>query len=198
MLPDGWPGSSGSGVSAGLDDVVRNATRVGKEVLSGLGHVRSRRLMPTKQSSASADLLKFDEEEEIFMVDGLEDTGRTEGATDPASLDTRREDSLATIGAVIGLRYPLTSMKDSGLTVIVPAPGATLTGNLGEERSRGEQQEVYARFDDVSKVLEKEREERRAIYGAGALPISMRAALYWSRARERGRTERRRNGKLYD
>jgi hypothetical protein len=184
MLPNGRPGSSGNGVSAGLDAVVRSTTRVGKEVWSGLGHVRSPRLMPTKRSSASADLLKFDEEEEMFMVDGLEETGGTEGARDPTSPSTRREGSLATIGAGIGLRYPLTSMTDSGLTVIGPATGATLAGTPGEEGTWVEQPEVYAqaveedaRFDDVTKVLEEEREERRARYGAAAVPASMSSSI---------------------
>jgi hypothetical protein len=83
MLPNGRPGSSGSGVTAGLDAVVRSTTRVGKEVWSGLGNVKSPRLMPTKRSSTSADLLKFDEEDEMFMVDGIEEAGAFEGVRNP-------------------------------------------------------------------------------------------------------------------
>jgi hypothetical protein len=126
----------------------------------------------------------LDEEEEMFMVDGLEELGGTEGAGDPSSLGTHREGSFATIGAGIGLRYPLTSMTDSGLTVIGPATGAALTGTPGEEGTWVELPEVYAqaveedaRFDDVTKVPEEEREERRAIYGAGALPASMTSSV---------------------
>jgi hypothetical protein len=37
--------------------------------------------------------------------------------------------------------------------------------------------EEDARFDDVTKVLEEECEERRAIYGAGALPPSMSSSV---------------------
>jgi hypothetical protein len=108
------------------------------------GPRESRRLVPTKRSSASADLLEFEEEEEMFMVDELEEAGGTEGESGAEGVGTRREGSLVTIGAGIGLRYPLISLKDSGLTVIGPATGATPTGTLEEEGTWVEQLQVYA------------------------------------------------------
>jgi hypothetical protein len=142
-------------------------------------------LLPTKRSSASADLLKFDEEDEMFMVDGLEEASAIEGGVKglggAGDLGSRREGSLATLGPGIGIRYPLAGMTDSGLAVIDPQTGGAFAG---EEGTWVEQPEVYAqaveedaRFDDVTKVLEEEREERRAIHGAGAIPASMSSSM---------------------
>jgi hypothetical protein len=54
----------------------------------------------------------------------------------------------------------------------------------GRGRTWVEQPEVYAQaveedawFDDVTKVLEEEREEQRAIYGAAAVPASMSSSI---------------------
>jgi hypothetical protein len=56
--------------------------------------------------------------------------------------------------------------------------------------------EEDALFDDIMKVLEEEREERRAIYFAAALPASMPGSILSESERETA--ERRRRGKLYD
>jgi hypothetical protein len=71
-------------------------------------------------------LLKFDEEDETFMVDGLEEAGGVEGPMKnlegAGDLGWRREGCLATLSAEIGIHYPLAGMTDSGLTIIGP-PG---------------------------------------------------------------------------
>jgi hypothetical protein len=110
----------------------------------------------------------------MFMVDGLEEVGGTEGAREPASLGRRQEGSLVKIHAGIGLRCPLTRTTNSGINVTRRATGAILTGTPGEEWTGVEQPEVHtqtagedSRVDDVTKVVE-EREKKRVVYGAGA------------------------------
>jgi hypothetical protein len=87
--------------------------------------------MPTKRSSASADLLMFAEGKKCSWQMGW----RTPAGlrTRETRLGRRREGSLATIGAGIGLRYPLPGITDSGIIDIGPATGATFTGTLREE-----------------------------------------------------------------
>lgn len=139
MLPNGRPGSGGSGIV--LDSIVRGTARVGKEVWGGLSGVRSPRTLPSKRSSGGGsgpDLLKFNEEDELFVVDDLEDDKlavadiELEKAQDPAAIgesaatvagDTglTREGSVRTIGPGIwsvqsGFSYPL--LTDSGMTIM--------------------------------------------------------------------------------
>jgi len=202
MLPNGRPGSGGNGVSAGLDAVVRSTARVGKEVWTGLGAVRSPRLMPTKRANNPADLLKFDEEDEMFVVDGLEDGGALEGTTNLGAVEedgSRREGSLATIGPGIGIHYPLSGTVDGGSTKVGISPAVLSAGPPGEEGTWVEQAEVYAqaveedaRFDDVMKVLEEEREERRALRGGRASPVTMSSSILVS---EPGKGKRKNTGK---
>ncbi len=195
MLPNGRPGSSGSGVSASLDAVMRGTTRMGKEVWSGLGNVRSPRLMPTKRSSVSADLLKFDEEDEMFMVDGLEETTPAKDLEGDPGM--KKEGSLATIGPGIGIRYPLTGMTDSGMTVIGPSTSHS-TSHTGEEGTWVEQKDVYAqaveedaRFDDVTKVLDEEREERKAKLGGANASMSSSIVSESGKGRRRSKKKKK-------
>lgn len=147
MLPNGRPGSGGSGIV--LDSIVRGTARVGKEVWGGLSGVRSPRILPSKRSSVggSGDMLKFDEEDELFVVDDLEGDKlavadiELEKAQDPAAIgesantvagDTEltREGSVRTIGPGVwtvqgGFSYPL--LTDSGMTVMAHPPAANAT-----------------------------------------------------------------------
>jgi hypothetical protein len=117
---------------------------VGKEVWGGISSVRSPRIVPTKRSSAggsTSDLLKFDEEDEIFVVDDLDGDRlavadiELEKAEDPATIRERRivapidgtltrDGSVRTIGPGVwtaqgGFDYPL--LTDSGMTVMPPS-----------------------------------------------------------------------------
>jgi hypothetical protein len=185
MSPNGKPGSVGSGVNiaGGLDAVVRGTTRVGKEMWGGLTSARSPRLMPTtaKRSSATGDLLKFDEEEEMFMVDDLEVVGEA-SSTSPSGNAMKKEASEATINPITwsvesGTIYP--RMTDSGMTIgastqatsTSTSTGATTPGGTtAEDGTWVAQPEVYdqaveedARYDDVTRILEEEREERNRL-----------------------------------
>ena len=165
MLPNGRPGSAGSSIGSGLDAVVRGTTRVGKDVWSGIAGVRSPRLMPAKR--VSTDLLKFDEEEEMFMVDDLDIHGEP---SDPPKVFTpiKHEESTATIG--VGAQgnssgAGFTLMTDSGMT-ITGAP----TQSSNAETTWIDQPDVYAqaveeesKFDDVSGILDEERKERETL-----------------------------------
>lgn len=181
MLPNGKPGSvtSGVNIAGGLDAVVRGTTRVGKEMWGGLTSARSPRLMPTttKRSSATGDLLKFDEEEEMFMVDDLEVAGEA-SRTSPSRNTMKKDASEATINPITwsvesGTIYP--RMTDSGMTIgpstiSTPASTGVVTpgGTTAEDGAWVAQPEVYdqaveedARYDDVTRILEEEREERK-------------------------------------
>jgi len=183
MAPNGRPGSAGGGVNiaGGLDAVVRSTTRVGKEMWGGLTSARSPRLMPTtmKRTSATGDLLKFDEEEEMFMVDDLEVAGDASN-TSPSGNAMKKDASEATINPITwsvesGTIYP--RMTDSGMTVGPPAnatstsTGAATPGSTtAEDGTWVAQPEVYdqaveedARYDDVTRILEEEREERKRL-----------------------------------
>ncbi|KAG8843134.1 hypothetical protein FRC20_004058, partial [Serendipita sp. 405] len=182
MLPNGRPGSSGSGsgLATGIDAVVRGTTRVGKEVWGGLSNVRSPRLLPTKRNSATADLLKFDEEEEMFIVDDLDVAAEAQVGSPqetftaiPAVDSTlKKDESVATIApgtwSVPGsVAYP--RMTDSGMTITGssrPRAGSQTPGST-DDPSWVEQTDVYvqaveedARFHDVTGILDEEREER--------------------------------------
>ncbi|KAG8793154.1 hypothetical protein FRC16_011122, partial [Serendipita sp. 398] len=182
MLPNGRPGSSGSGsgLATGIDAVVRGTTRVGKEVWGGLSNVRSPRLLPTKRNSATADLLKFDEEEEMFIVDDLDVAAEAqigspqETFTAIPAVDStlKKDESVATIApgtwSVPGsVAYP--RMTDSGMTITGssrPRAGSQTPGST-DDPSWVEQTDVYvqaveedARFHDVTGILDEEREER--------------------------------------
>ncbi|KAG8830050.1 hypothetical protein FRC17_005551 [Serendipita sp. 399] len=182
MLPNGRPGSSGSGtgLATGIDAVVRGTTRVGKEMWGGLSNVRSPRLLPTKRNSATPDLLKFDEEEEMFIVDDLDVPIEGAGASPKEPLAStsvpdstlRKEESVTTIAPGIWLSpgsvaYP--RMTDSGMTIIGPqrSRAGSQTPGSTEDPSWVEQTDVYAqaveedvRFHDVTRILDEEREER--------------------------------------
>ncbi|PVF93762.1 hypothetical protein CPB86DRAFT_741952 [Serendipita vermifera] len=174
MAPNGRPSSSGNGtIGAGLEAVMRGTTRVGKEVLGSLGHVRSPRLMPTKRTSTTGELLKFDEAEEMFMVDGFEVENASDDVSAPpgesAHQAIRTEGSSATIGPNVNeIRYPL--MTDSGMTIVSPK---AVRGAVGDEGTWVTQQEEYKqaieednKFDDVTGILEEERAERQALQGS--------------------------------
>lgn len=169
MLPNGRPGSVGSGVgiAGGLEAVVRGTTRVGKEVWGGIASARSPRLLPTKRPNSTPDMPKFDEEEEMFIVDGLDIAEGLTNTLNPPN-QTKREASEATIKPVAW------NTESSG---IYPRMTDSSTTILGSSTSRGTedgtwvaQNEVYAqaveddiKFEDVTGILDEEREERMRI-----------------------------------
>lgn len=172
MLPNGRPGSAGSSIGSGLDAVVRGTARVGKDVLSGITGVRSPRLMPAKR--ASTDLLKFDEAEEMFIVDDLDGHGEF---LEPSKALTpiKHEESVATIGPGAWASpsgHGFTLMTDSGLTVT----GGSAQPLNAPETTWIDQPDIYAqaveeeaKFDDVTGILDEERREREALRLAAEL-----------------------------
>ncbi|CCA77274.1 hypothetical protein PIIN_11252 [Serendipita indica DSM 11827] len=113
--------------------------------------------MPAKR--ASTDLLKFDEAEEMFIVDDLDGHGEF---LEPSKALTpiKHEESVATIG---------------------PGAGLTVTGGSAQPLNAPEttwidQPDIYAqaveeeaKFDDVTGILDEERREREALRLAAEL-----------------------------